>query len=107
AGERPARRIALELVAQHRRADDALERRLTDEALRRRRHQHAYGVPLLGGEAGKLKRFVGGDAAGHPEQGAGHEPPSQYGLLLRSTLALTRTCTRTSACPLPSPPGRW
>jgi hypothetical protein len=31
-------------------------------------------VLLLGGEARQLKRFEGGDAAGHPEQDAGHEP---------------------------------
>ena len=34
----------------------------------------ADGVALLGGEAGQLKRLVGGNAAAHPEQDAGHEP---------------------------------
>jgi hypothetical protein len=31
-------------------------------------------VALLGGQAGQLKRLVGGDATAHPEQDAGHEP---------------------------------
>ena len=43
-----------------------------DEALGGRRHQHAHAVAGLGRQAGELERLVGGDAAAHSEQDAGH-----------------------------------
>jgi hypothetical protein len=70
-------------------ADDALEGGRTDELLRRGRHQDAYGVPLLGGEARQLQRLIGGDSAAHPEQDAGHHalPASWLSLVLVLELA--------------------
>jgi hypothetical protein len=52
ARERATGRVALELIDEHRCADDPLERCLADEALRRGRHHDADGVALLGGQAG-------------------------------------------------------
>ena len=64
--------IAPELVGQHRRADDALERGRPHESLRGGRHQHANAVPSQGRQAGQLQGLVGGDAAAHAEEDAGH-----------------------------------
>ncbi len=71
-GEGAAHRVALELVDEHRRADDALERGGADEAAGGRGHQHADAVPGARRQARELERLVGGDAAADSEQDPGH-----------------------------------
>ena len=72
ARERAAQRVRLELGDEHRRAGDARERVLADEARGRLGLDHADAVARLQGEPGELNRLVGRDAAAHTEEDARH-----------------------------------
>ena len=76
AGERAARRVALELVDEDRRAGQRGERGGADEARARRRLDDAHGVPGGGRQADELQRLVGGDPTTDAEQDPGHGGPS-------------------------------
>ena len=71
-GERAARRVALELVGQDRRAGQPGERRGADERWLAGRLDDAHRVAGLGGQAHQLERLVGGDPAADAEEDARH-----------------------------------
>ena len=79
AWEPPAEGVPLELVDQHRPADDSVERRAPHEPLRGGRHQHAHAMTRSREKPGQLDRAVGGDPAAHAEQDPRH--PSLPGWL--------------------------
>ena len=67
-----AHRVAGELVRQHGRADDSLERGGADEPLGGRGHRDANPVAGERREARELDRLVGGDSTTHTDQDSCH-----------------------------------
>jgi hypothetical protein len=78
-GERAARRVALELAGQDRRAAERRERRRADEPLRGLGLHDAHRVARLRREADDLERLVGGDPAADADQDPGQLPSSLGG----------------------------